>query len=553
MHKKYAIYLLFVLFNWQCQPATSGLIENECNLAERYIQECYKTDSLTAIGICKKLETKYPTSDYVKTIVYLSYADIYERWGKDQLAESYANKTLALAKTNKLIREEAKAYLQLAKLSDEYETTLKYLESFGSIANINEATNPALYYEYYYLFGYYFYEIKDIIQSKEYFEKAMKTSEQHNMNLEYVNALIGFAMVLDHQKQYATALQKNEVALRICNNCCRAECGDVYYQKAIILTNLKQYRAAETIIIEAKNRYKAHRNPYNKGVIENILGDIYLAQKKYAEATINYKVFLDKAQFCSTKLWAHKNLYLLYEQTNDYKNVLYHKEKFYQLKDSVYSEEKTAELARLKSDFDKKRAFEVSQTERKNDAILFFIMIIVLAITLLISIFYKRNKLLKLKLELLNTEKQKAEIEYKKRELITNTLHLERYADTLSNIRGGILKINSDTNEVQKKQVKDLTKLIDNTLNDNDNWDNYKMHFEAVSPSFFDTLRAISTKLTDLDLKHCVYLKMKLTPKQVATILGISPKSVTLSRVRIKKKIQLPDAESLSEFIQKIQ
>ena len=123
----------------------------------------------------------------------------------------------------------------------------------------------------------------------------------------------------------------------------------------------------------------------------------------------------------------------------------------------------------------------------------------------------------------------------------------------LKNVKKEIDKIRDNTpQQPVREQIKLLTKSIENNLGGENEWDKFKLHFEAVSPHFFENLKKLAPALTDLDLKHCAYLKLNLTPKQVAQILGINPKSVTLSRVRIKKKIQLPENEKLGDFLQNI-
>lgn len=95
----------------------------------------------------------------------------------------------------------------------------------------------------------------------------------------------------------------------------------------------------------------------------------------------------------------------------------------------------------------------------------------------------------------------------------------------LSKIEG---LINIPDSKDSKDELSKVVKFIKSNKQEELEWDNFKLHFDSVSPSFFNILKKNFPNLTELDLKHCAYIKINFTPKQVAHLLGISPKSVTL-------------------------
>jgi len=56
-------------------------------------------------------------------------------------------------------------------------------------------------------------------------------------------------------------------------------------------------------------------------------------------------------------------------------------------------------------------------------------------------------------------------------------------------------------------------------------------------------------ELSPNDLRFCTYLKMNLSSKDIAAIQNITLKGVEAARARVRKKIQLPSKESLTEFL----
>jgi DNA-binding CsgD family transcriptional regulator len=74
-----------------------------------------------------------------------------------------------------------------------------------------------------------------------------------------------------------------------------------------------------------------------------------------------------------------------------------------------------------------------------------------------------------------------------------------------------------------------------------------------VRSEFFEQLRQKSNDtLSRLDLKHCAYISIGLTNKEIAQCLAVAPKNILMSRYRIKIKLGLSKEEDLDEFISKL-
>ena len=78
-----------------------------------------------------------------------------------------------------------------------------------------------------------------------------------------------------------------------------------------------------------------------------------------------------------------------------------------------------------------------------------------------------------------------------------------------------------------------------------------KTDFVETNPAFFERLQQRANQsLTRLDLKYCSYMLMGLSNKEVSARLGIEPKSVRMSRYRIKQKLGLGKDDDLNLFLQ---
>ena len=99
---------------------------------------------------------------------------------------------------------------------------------------------------------------------------------------------------------------------------------------------------------------------------------------------------------------------------------------------------------------------------------------------------------------------------------------------------------------------REIESLIKSSLDFDEEWNEFKVHFEQVHPDFFSKLRHLSAGLTENDLRLCSYIRIGMRNKEIAQLLSVSPDSVKMSRYRIKKK--LPDAAdmTLDEYLNKI-
>lgn len=77
--------------------------------------------------------------------------------------------------------------------------------------------------------------------------------------------------------------------------------------------------------------------------------------------------------------------------------------------------------------------------------------------------------------------------------------------------------------------------------------------FKNIHPEFFQKLKELSAdKLSTLELKHCAHIHLKLSTKEIAAAFHIEPKSVRVSKYRIKQKLKLDKEVDLDQFLQSL-
>ena len=103
-----------------------------------------------------------------------------------------------------------------------------------------------------------------------------------------------------------------------------------------------------------------------------------------------------------------------------------------------------------------------------------------------------------------------------------------------------------------KKDTETIMREIKNNIKFDNDWENFKKHFDEVHKGFFDRLQQKAVNLTSNDLRFCAYLRINLNTKEIAQLLNIQPVSVYKIRNRIRKKLDVNSDIDLSEYISQL-
>lgn len=102
----------------------------------------------------------------------------------------------------------------------------------------------------------------------------------------------------------------------------------------------------------------------------------------------------------------------------------------------------------------------------------------------------------------------------------------------------------------EKEEIEE--KLRKYTILTEDHWNEFRLLFEKVQKGFFEALKQKYPDLTPAELRLLALLKLKLTRKEMATMLGIAPDSIKKTRQRIRRKINLQDDAELEDLVENI-
>jgi DNA-binding CsgD family transcriptional regulator len=152
----------------------------------------------------------------------------------------------------------------------------------------------------------------------------------------------------------------------------------------------------------------------------------------------------------------------------------------------------------------------------------------------------------------LQEESMQKEIAHMQRELSIYVLQTEKKNELISGLKSQLKEIEIQHTSVVP-QLKDIYKLLDKTLELENDFDKFSLHFQKVHPLFFQQLQEKSNNhLSPLDLKYCAYMKMNLSSKEIANLLNVGADSIRVTRHRLKQKLNLEKDDDLIDYLLKI-
>jgi len=198
----------------------------------------------------------------------------------------------------------------------------------------------------------------------------------------------------------------------------------------------------------------------------------------------------------------------------------------------------------------KELQLEFIQHSKRN--VLYILVVISFLLLLAIVIIFALRKSSKengVRLNTTNTELLDR-LKSKDQEMMNYSLNSINNQQYLKELKKDFEKSSSEDLKTLRKSISRVTSQIEFNLEQDDDWDNLKKHFNAVHSGFLEKLTRKHTTLSETEIRHCVFMKLHMQTKEIARILHIDPRSVQVSRYRIKKKINLDENVDLKEYLQ---
>ncbi|PWH82503.1 hypothetical protein DIS18_09635 [Algibacter marinivivus] len=507
--------LIFVNHSLSSIESSNGNLDKAVDIANENI-ELIKTHEKEGDA-----KTKFIGAQYV------SLANIYIEKANFKTALIYALQGLeCFEKINHETRK-ADALKQIGDIEsglENHESSIKYFIEALEIYERYEETFYVAYTQN--SLGISYQNLNDYTSAENYFNLAVENAKKVEDNLGITNAL--------HNLGEINRLQNNNVeAKKILQ-----EAKVIAEKENLKLGLVNALHSISKIDFQSKNYSSALKNNVEAIDLAKSLGamshlaDLYKYRSTILEGLNKNN---DALEFLK-----------LYQTIND---SLFTTKKFQQIEElkTIYETEKKETEIALQQEEIKTLNKDVEISNLKNGMYLGGMLTFIIISGLLYFGFKQRIK--KNKIE---REKQEAiykqEIEFKKKELASQTLHLVQKNTFIQELKENLVKIKQSP-ELFKVEFRRLVMLLKKESAEDKDWEVFKSYFTEVHNNFDHKLKNIYEDISEKEMRLASFLRMNLSTKEIASMLNVLPESVLKSKYRLKKKLKLEKEVDLNQFL----
>jgi DNA-binding CsgD family transcriptional regulator len=151
--------------------------------------------------------------------------------------------------------------------------------------------------------------------------------------------------------------------------------------------------------------------------------------------------------------------------------------------------------------------------------------------------------------KLLNQELNE-ELNYKKGDLTNLSIDISRRNDFTLKVIELIKKLDIGASNEGQIQKRELIMFLSHQKSIDSNLKDIQTNMDIVNQEFVSKLSDKHPELTKTDIQICSLYRIGLNSKDISALKGISPKSVEMSRYRLRKKLALTPEMDLIKFLQ---
>lgn len=243
-------------------------------------------------------------------------------------------------------------------------------------------------------------------------------------------------------------------------------------------------------------------------------------------------------------------------KSEKFSDVISNQKQLMQVRDSIVNDERIKNILEFDTRYkvsQKEQEIALLEAENQQKSTIQLALGVGVVLILIIAFLIIRSQLLKIqrsKVELeneaLKRKRLEQDLEFKNKQLVTQSLNIVQKKELMIEMKD---KVETFREEGSTRELNRISNLIDYSFTLDKDWNEFRMHFEEVHSNFYGVLKENHGELTPNEMKLSALIKLNLSIKEMAAILGISPDSVKKARYRLRKKLELNTEDNLVEFM----
>jgi DNA-binding CsgD family transcriptional regulator len=244
----------------------------------------------------------------------------------------------------------------------------------------------------------------------------------------------------------------------------------------------------------------------------------------------------------------------VFREIGAYDSAFYYNSLYSAINDSLEKVVATSSLAISKAKLNDETSRYNIQTlnkEKRAQLLLRNILIAGIFVLFLIALLIINRRRLKEKMRMEKIEKEKLLME---QEISSAKDQMKMFTNNIIEKTNLIEKLESQAKYKadSTEQQTIITELGQQTILTEDDWLKFKTLFEKIHPGFFIKLKEKFPDITVAEQRMAALIRLHLTTKQMASMLGISADSVHKTKQRLRQRVQLSTESSLEEIVSAI-
>jgi len=153
----------------------------------------------------------------------------------------------------------------------------------------------------------------------------------------------------------------------------------------------------------------------------------------------------------------------------------------------------------------------------------------------------------------LENAKLESEINLKSQQLSNIAINVIRKNEILESIKNELIQVKNDLGQqLPNLHYQKLLDSINRNLSGKEDWVLFEDNFDEVHDEFYKRLKNLHPDITPGELRLAAALRMNLSSKEIAPILGISIRGVEIKRYRLRKKLGLREDINLNSYMMEV-
>jgi tetratricopeptide (TPR) repeat protein len=437
-----------------------------------------------------------------------------------------------------------------------YQYALKYFtQAYKQVKNSGDEQQMATLLNN---LGLVHWRLENNTEAMECYNEAAQLAEKLNMQRLLGLTCTNRALILKEQRNFASAFGYNNKAIAIFKVLNEPRDLAIAYnnQGQIYRFNKQPNQALAYYNLSLKECQKINYAEGMATAYQN-LSTIYTTKANSEKAYYNARKSLAISLKLRSKVRiseAYRELSSIHDTFGQQDSALYYFKKHYdrekELMDAAQSEMLSRYQANLGVEVKNLRIKNLQNEHKIANNRLWFIAAGILIMLLIAAFFlYRYFSKMRFKKHQLETELDNSHklIAIKEQELKTYIIDLSKKNNIISNLQG-----DNAGATVTDKQDEEVANLLGQKILTDEDWGKFKVRFGSIYPRFFSQLKDSNINISEAEVRILVLMRLNLKSKDMANILGISPQSVRVCKMRLKKKLLASDYNTVEDFLQYI-